>query len=50
MHMARAGRQVGIDTRKVPVLLFTDHLELRSFVQQGLLVSLFVCVCVVWFV
>lgn len=31
---------MGIDTAKVPVLLFTDNHELRSFTVQGQLVSL----------
>jgi len=35
-----AGKAMGIDTAKVPVLLFTDNHELRSFTVQGQLVSL----------
>jgi hypothetical protein len=30
---------MGIDAGKVPVLLFTDHHDLRKFIKQGGLVS-----------
>lgn len=30
---------MGIESSRVPVLLFTDHLELRKFIKQGGLVS-----------
>jgi hypothetical protein len=34
-----AGREMGIDSSSVPVLLFTDHHELRKFIKQGGLVG-----------
>jgi hypothetical protein len=34
-----AGQRAGIDTHKVPVLLFTDHYEFRQFVLEGRLVG-----------